>query len=293
MPTSRLIVIIVVCCLLSSFLAVKFFTAGSVIEAPRETAFERVQRTRTLRCGYIIVQAILRRDEKTGQMSGPAYDIINQIAQNLKLKVEWTTETGPGSVSEDLKNGRFDMLCVPIGTNAARGQVMEISRKVFFTIGNLYVHADETRSADNLSWVNAPDTGLSALDGSVFATLYSQLYPKARIVSLPELSPVSDQILQVATKKADATLMISYDADVFMKHNPGMIKLGSSKPVMIFAQSFWMPKGDFRLKGMIDVALDEIQYNGSLERILTANESDRGKYYLRVRPEYQLMGEGK
>lgn len=125
---------IILACVISGFITAKYIVpqgGGVTVEKPQETTFERIQRTRTLRCGYYIVASLFRKNEKTGQFSGPAFDIVNTMANNLKLKVEWVAEVALPNLSEDLKNGRFDMLCVPIATNAARGQVMSVSKKYF------------------------------------------------------------------------------------------------------------------------------------------------------------------
>lgn len=293
MPTSRLIAIIIACCLLSSLLCVKLFSTGNVAESPRETTFERIQRTRELNCGYLVVASLLRKDEKTGQLSGPGFDIVNAMAKNLKLNVKWSAEVGTASIAEDLKTGRFDMLCTPItAASAARGQVMSVSRKVFFTPSYLYVHPGETRSMADLSWVNDPSVKLSTIDGLAYTSLYAHYFPRAKVVSLPELSPISDMMLQVSTGKVDATLMLKYDAALFLQTNPGRIKQGSSNPIVIGGAGFWMPKDDGKMKGMIDTALDEMIYNGAIDNILDRYEPTRGKYYWRVAPEYQMPAQG-
>lgn len=43
-------------------------------KAPKETAFERIMRTGTMRCGYVVWAPYLSVDPKTGQMGGVAYD---------------------------------------------------------------------------------------------------------------------------------------------------------------------------------------------------------------------------
>ncbi|NCC02569.1 MAG: transporter substrate-binding domain-containing protein [Proteobacteria bacterium] len=286
-------ILVVLVSVISSFATAQIMSNSSKHVAKIEpinnkSTFDRIQRTRTLRCGYFVAE-ILKKDVNTGQLSGPAYDIVEKMAENLKLKVDWSTETTPATVSEDLKNGRFDMLCIPIASNASRGQVMTVSKVAFFTNTSLYVHKDEARSADDLSWVNDPNVKLSGVDGTGAVTFMKQMFPKAQILSLPDMAPISDVFMQVATKKADATVMISADADGFLKSNPGAIKVGNSKIIYVSPQSFWMPHDEVKLKGMIDVALDEMLYNGSIDQILSKYEPKAGQYYLRVRPDYMIQ----
>jgi ABC-type amino acid transport substrate-binding protein len=288
MSTSRLIVLVLFCSLLSSFVAVQALTPTSE-NKNAETVFDRVQRTRTLRCGYAVIPSVLNMNKETKALSGPAFDLIATMANNLKLKVEWTAEAGFASVAEDLKNGKFDLMCVTLGTNAARGQVMDTSRPVVFLPFYLWVHVNSNRNATDLSWVNDPTTTLSNIDGTIFTSLYAYYFPKAKVVSLPELSPLSDQILQVATGKADATLMHTYEANMFLANNPGTIKMASHDPVMIASGSFWMKKGDERFKSMIDIALTEMLDNGTIDKIWAKYEPKRGYYYWRVAPDYERL----
>jgi ABC-type amino acid transport substrate-binding protein len=293
MTMMRTFLYLILACVISSFITVKYFSpqGGAAIEKPKETAFERIQRTRTLRCGYIVIDPSLLKDPNTHKFSGPAFDIVEALGKNLKFKVEWIAEAGFASIGEDLRIGRYDMLCTPIGANAERGQVMNVSRKVFFMPAYLYVQKGETRSLMDLSWVNNPDVTLSAIDGTVFNNLIARFYPRAKLLSLPELTPISDQLLQVSTGKADATVMMLYNADRFMQANPDTVKRGSDQPLTTFSHQFWLPHGDAKMKNMIDVALDEMHYNGSINDILSKHETTPSQYYWRVAPEYAVPAE--
>lgn len=267
---------------------VQFVAPGTARpEQKTETTFERIQRTRTIRCGYMLIPSLLRRDENTKKLSGISYDMMTVMANNLKVKLEWTAEAGFASVAEDLKNNRFDMLCIPMSTNAARGQVMDVSRKLFFMPFYLWIAADSTHDKQDISWINQPGTTLASVDGTVFNSLYSYYFPQAKVTALPELTPLSEMLLQVSMKKADATLMPLFDAQVFIKNNPNSLKQGSAEPVFLSSYSFWMPKGDVKLKGMLDTAMTEMIENGTIDRILSAHEPSPGQYYWRIAKEYQ------
>jgi ABC-type amino acid transport substrate-binding protein len=283
----RTIITSIIVTLLTSMMVIKLYTPqNTALTAEKETAFERIQRTRIIKCGYIFT-SLLQRNENTKELSGPAFDITNAIADNLKLKIEWTAESSFANVSEDLKNNRFDMLCVPFAPNSARGQVMDMSRKIFFMPFYLWTKTGTTHDMHDLSWVNQSDTVLADVDGTTIRQFYNNSFPKAKISSLPELTPVSDILMHVATGKADAALFPLIDARVFIKNNPNTIQQASTKPVAVVSHTYFMPKGDFKLKGMVDTALNEIIENGALERILKTYNTDSVPILIPLAPEYQ------
>src|SRR4051812_48435106 len=76
----------------------------------KETAYERILRTGTLRCGYgIWPPVMLMKDANTGKISGVLVDITKEMAKALNLKVEWIEETGWAEWAEALKAHRFDV----------------------------------------------------------------------------------------------------------------------------------------------------------------------------------------
>ena len=59
-------------------------------EAKKETTYERVMRTRTIRCGYFVWPPFLTKDLNTGALSGLNYDVAEEMGKLLDLKIEWS-----------------------------------------------------------------------------------------------------------------------------------------------------------------------------------------------------------
>ena len=64
----------------------------------RETAYDRVMRTRTLRCGYVLYAPAVMKSLNTGAFSGIVYEITELMGKRLGLKVEWAEEVSFGSM---------------------------------------------------------------------------------------------------------------------------------------------------------------------------------------------------
>ncbi|MBM3602386.1 MAG: transporter substrate-binding domain-containing protein [Alphaproteobacteria bacterium] len=92
---------------------------GAASVAPYGKAYERVMRTNTLRCGYIIAPLIFTQDSNTGEMGGIFKESADIVAKKLDLKIEWM-ETTFGTVVQDLTDGKIDAHCGGIWPSPAR-----------------------------------------------------------------------------------------------------------------------------------------------------------------------------
>ena len=74
--------------------------------AEKESVYDRVMRTGVIECGYFVEPPFTIRNEATGEFSGIAVDLIELIARDLNLKVEW---------KEQISFATFpDRFCIPV-----------------------------------------------------------------------------------------------------------------------------------------------------------------------------------
>ena len=127
------------------------FHFGSTIKAPsssdgeHETAYHRVLRTGTLRCGYATSGTSLYKDPNTGELTGYIADIVRAFGEKLDTKIEWTAEVGYADFAEGLKNGRYDMFCGPISITPARAKAVVFSTPYIYKAFYVYVRHGENR----------------------------------------------------------------------------------------------------------------------------------------------------
>src|SRR5258708_1183452 len=100
--------------------------------AKKETVFERIMRTGTIRCGYILAPAWVMKDPNTGTMSGSIVDYVNALGDALKFKVVWQEEMNLGTYMQDLQNRRYDLECSGGWPNALRGKQIEYSTPIYY-----------------------------------------------------------------------------------------------------------------------------------------------------------------
>lgn len=80
----------------------------------KESAYDRVIRTGTIRCGYAISPPVMVQDPNTKKLSGLDYDLWQEIGKDLGLKIEFVEEAGWGNFIEGLRSNRYDAFCTEL-----------------------------------------------------------------------------------------------------------------------------------------------------------------------------------
>jgi polar amino acid transport system substrate-binding protein len=254
----------------------------------RESAMARVLRTGKIRCGYLIYSPYFRKDPNTGKLSGIFHDLMEEIARNSHLKVEWTEEVGYENIFPGLEANRYDVFAGGLWPNASRARVASFTLPVFYSAITAWGRPGDHRFKNDLSVINSPDVRIATIDGAMEDIIAKSDYPNAQRISLPELSPFSQNLLNVADNKADVTFAEPMVVREFLATNPGTLKqIGSDKPVRVFGNSLVVRRGEADFKEFLDIALQEIIGSGETEKILANYKIAPGTFYP-VTHAYQL-----
>lgn len=257
--------------------------------AEKESAYDRVVKTRTLRCAYTTYPPFIIKDAKTGEMSGLFYELTNELGRQLNLKVDWTEEVGSDSILEGLRTGRYDAVCAGYTSTPSRAWGGDFLKPMVFGPFELYIRADETRFK-SLDDFNKPDVTLATMDGELSQVVANEIFPLAKQASVPGLTPGSDRMMMVATKKADAVPIDAPIGREYMANNPGKVKLFSDKPLRLAGSTLIIPLNEFALKSMLNTAVDAMQWNGITERITKKYTKYPGAFLMPALV-YQPVGE--
>jgi len=154
-PASTLLVAIILSAI-TAFAITKLTPTPTSITPQQETAYERVMRTGTLRCGFEYWDGALMRDEKTGTIMGPMADIMEAWGKAVGLKIEWTAQVGWGEVSAALKTNKADADCAGMWASAQKSKEITFSQPVAYQSLEAFVRKDDHRFDDNINLLNDP-----------------------------------------------------------------------------------------------------------------------------------------
>jgi ABC-type amino acid transport substrate-binding protein len=243
----------------------------------KETAFEHILRTRTIRCGYYIYPPVTYKDPNTGKLSGLSVDMIERIAKRADLKVEWVQEVNFGDWQLGLQAKRYDLACTPMWPNTAIGQVVYFTRPFFYAGIYPIGRSGETRFR-TLADINQAGVTLSAQEGSENFYLSKELFPQAKMTSV---APNADGNLiaqNVMNHKADVLLSDKNLVNEINNTNPNALKILVQQPVKMMPFTLAVSVGEDSFLQFINNATDEMLLTGEIDRLLKKWVADPNIY---------------
>ena len=251
----------------------------------KESAFDRVMRTRTIQCGYILYEPVVMKDPNTGEISGLMPEIMSEIASRLNMKIEWTVESSYATYSEDIKKPNVDLLCSTFWGGVEVGQFGITAMPLWYSGVGIYVRADDTRFDKNYWVINDSGVTISSVDGTIPADIAKKDFPKAKILSSPAMSDYSVNLLNVANGKADVTFVEVSQGAAFLKNNPGQLKnIIPDAPLRVYPNSVLVSVHETEIWHFMNSALIDLKSEGLIDRLVDKYEPAPGAWYRMANP---------
>ncbi|EKD75924.1 MAG: extracellular solute-binding protein family 3 [uncultured bacterium] len=283
----KLIVLVVVITLITSFVGVKMFskkTTSSENLNQKADLLATVLANGEIRAGYVVDPPAMIKDPNTGELSGIFYDTLEAAGKNLDLKINWVEEAGWSTMIEGLTAGRYDIIVTDLWPNAARAKNIDFTIPLYYSTIGVYTRPTENRFAD-LTSINSPDITVAIIDGEMSAFIAQANFPQAKVISLPQDTPVSQLLLNVTTNKADVTFAQPAIAEEFLANNPGSVKnISKDNPIRSFGNTMGVPKNQAGFTSMLNSALEELLNNGKIDQLINQYEKYPGSFYPVAKP---------
>jgi ABC-type amino acid transport substrate-binding protein len=178
------------------------------------------------------------RDESTNQPMGYDVDLVQQMADDLQVKLNIVDLPFDGLIP-GLQANQFEFISVGLVNRPQRALSMWFSTPYVPYRQVLVVPSSST--ATQPSDLNQPGKRITALTGSTAADLAHRLFSQADIVEL-EQQPA---LLEVASGRADGVIVEEYLAKPFVKQNPNAVKiLNPDQPFSLEYGCYAVRKGD-------------------------------------------------
>jgi ABC-type amino acid transport substrate-binding protein len=237
------------------------------LPALAESAYDRVIKSGTLRCGYWVLPPFSLKNANTGEMVGFSVALIEEMTRQLNLKVEWTEEVTFGTMFEGLSTGRYDAICSGVYLAGSRARVMEYTSPYMYSVILPTVRADETRFDAGLEAMNRPGVKV-AVQGALGEKFLKDIFPKAEGIVMPDASSVAEILLGLAGGKYDIVpLEPAGLRDFNAKNNNSLKLLEMAVPLRSYPWVIAVAKGEHDLASLLNAALLEMDYNGEVKRL--------------------------
>src|SRR6516162_8652390 len=132
-------------------------SSGIVQGVKRESLYDRVMHSGTIRCSYLACAPYCIKDPNSGELSGIFVEAMETVGRKLGLKVVWTGEVGYESLFEGLNSDRYDVFAGGLWPNASRAKAADFSIPIYYGAVKAYGRSDEKRFENNLDAINASD----------------------------------------------------------------------------------------------------------------------------------------
>lgn len=207
-------------------------------------------------------------------------ELTKKVAKELGLEIDWVEEINFATFSQDLKNGRFDMVCGDLFILPRGGQVDYTDPYLFVSV-NGYVKPENTNFDKPFDQVDWSKVTIAGLDGEGATTAARKLLPEAKMNILPDLSSISAMLLNVADGKSDIGFVLPSVFENFNENNPGKLreaKLG--KPLYTYPVGFGVAPGETEFKALINQVILALNTSGELDAVI--EEYDPKGYFPRL-----------
>jgi ABC-type amino acid transport substrate-binding protein len=198
-----------------------------------------------------------------GKPAGYDVDLLNKLATELGVKLDIQNLDFNGLIP-GLQSKKFDMVSVGLTATDARKQVIDFSRGYVPYTSVLAVGQNDNSPA-TVETYNSSGKIITALQGSSGEQLAKSTFPAASVKSFSEQNAA---LLEVATGRANGSVLEDYILAQYQKANPNQVKKAAlPKPLDLSYGSWAVQKGNSTLQQKLDAFLCKAQTDGSLAQL--------------------------
>ena len=239
-----------------------------------ESVYERVMRTGTLRCGYFEEAPFTMVDANTGVKTGIAVELAQKIADELGVKLEWSAVANFGTLTEDLRIGRYDAICASLFTLPRAGNI-DYTVPYSFVPVYAFTQAGRTEFDNKLDRLDWSKVSVAGIEDEESTTVARKKIPEAKFIILPSISQIAGMLMTVVDKKADIGFVMPSVFKSFDTNNPNKLqKIVTDKPFYVFNVSFGIKPDEPAFKNMLDFMMRNLSTNGYLQDLFQKYDAD-------------------
>ena len=237
-------------------------TQQSPSTSQQASAFDNVQRNGILRAGFFLMEPMIMRD-KDGKLTGAFVDIVEQIAKDMRWKVEYK-QVDLKNFAAALEAGEFDISVGPTFSSPSRASGASFTRPIFY-LG--YTGVTTTDKVDKFkTWVDLDQPGVrvAVKQGSAIGDYVTRVFKQAQIISLEQ--PALSSPLAAVPAQADVGLMNQVTVFTFLRDNPqaALKEILADNPLEFTGVCWAVKPGDSRWLEFVNTALKHYEDTGRI-----------------------------
>lgn len=242
-------------------------TATVTTETKTGSVYDRVTKSRTLRCGYMSWPSMVEKDPNTGKMQGLYVDMTEELAHGYGWKVQWMEEVPLSDFVTALNTDHIDMMCAPVTPTAQRNQWVYFSRAHIYAPMRAYVRVDDARFDNQSEKINSPEVRLATIEGEMTSIIARTIYPKAQVVEISSMQGQTQLFENIVAGKADAVFQEPFTFSDYNKNNPGKLRQVIGNDIGIFSGNYAIKIGEDKFLHIINLGIEELLNRGYIAKL--------------------------
>lgn len=227
---------------------------------------ENIQKTRVIRVGYVKFAPCAYVNPKTGELEGIFIDATKEIADELKVKVEFK-ETTLANFSAALSAGEFDYSIGPTFITPNRALSVAFTQPILALGNSGLVKSENTQKFQNISSLAQPNLRIAVLQGQAMEQFIKVNFPKAKLIVISG-SDLTAPLTAVEAGQADIGLTNSVTVQNYASSRPNTsIVFNEKNSLARLALAWVVPSDDLRLQSFLNSSIDWLVQSGKLEQI--------------------------
>ena len=250
----------------------------AAIAAPREamaqllstgvdpkSVLAKVHQGRPLEVGFAQTPVWFYRDPKTGTLRGIYQELVEMLAKDLAIKVNWHEVTFATSTL-GLGKGDYDLFGSSAVYTVPRAIVANYVGPLWSKGSLAIIRKADAAKFKTVADLNSPDVTFSVNAGASEQQRMPQLFPKAKFIAV-----AGQQVMAAEpVRSGRATVYVTGDSDAitFVRHNSSWATIVDPAHPFDKRPNTWMIRyGDTAWKNFLDMWSTYITGNGEVQRL--------------------------
>lgn len=232
-----------------------------------DSVLAKCRKEGVLRVGYAQTGPWFYKDAKTGELSGVYKDIVEQLAKEIQVKVEWKEVTFQNATIA-LRKGDFDLFGSSLTYLVSRALAVDFVGPYYSRGTLLLCHKDNADKFKTAADANKADVTFSVTSGASEEPRIPLLFPaKPKVITTT--GQISLGAEPVRAKKADIWLSGDVDVILLAKRNADWAHvIDPGNPLDRRPNTLAIRYGDPEWKSFMDFYGRYLSVNGEVDRLL-------------------------
>jgi ABC-type amino acid transport substrate-binding protein len=231
-----------------------------------DSVLAKIRKEGVINVGYAQTGPWFYKDAKTGELGGIYKDVVDMLAKEIQIKVEWKEVTFANS-TVGLRRGDYDLFGSSLVYLVQRALVVNYVGPLYSKGVLFLIHKDNAGRFKTAADLNDPNVTISVTTGASEEPRIPLLLPKG-----PKVITTTGQITlgaePVRAKRADAWISGDSDVILFAKRNESWAEaLDPTHPLDRRPNTWVIRYGDAEWKQFLDFWCTYLVVNGEIERL--------------------------